>query len=168
MSCGVCVQLYICEFCLKFYKHKSELLWHTKKCKTRVRSMHVRDGGDVTYTAFGDCDSRHRASPLCAHTHTHTHTLLCRRSSLWAICNERKQGRQSFERMRFHSNAMLVGEPMAWCVCLCGLREARICVCLQHPPGDEVYRKDGLSVFEVDGSIEKFYCQVSDCSLRLR
>ncbi|KAK7074863.1 Histone acetyltransferase kat6b [Halocaridina rubra] len=27
------------------------------------------------------------------------------------------------------------------------------------PPGTEIYRKDGLSVFEVDGNISKIYCQ---------
>ncbi|KAK4288124.1 hypothetical protein Pmani_038840 [Petrolisthes manimaculis] len=27
------------------------------------------------------------------------------------------------------------------------------------PPGTEVYRKDGLSVFEVDGNVSKIYCQ---------
>ncbi len=30
------LQLFICEFCLKFFKMKSELLWHTRKCKLRV------------------------------------------------------------------------------------------------------------------------------------
>ncbi|CAB3398252.1 unnamed protein product [Caenorhabditis bovis] len=28
-----------------------------------------------------------------------------------------------------------------------------------HPPGTEIYRKDQLSVFEVDGNVEKTYCQ---------
>ncbi|GIY67061.1 hypothetical protein CDAR_64441 [Caerostris darwini] len=28
-----------------------------------------------------------------------------------------------------------------------------------HPPGTEIYRKDGLSVFEVDGNVNKLYCQ---------
>jgi len=30
---------------------------------------------------------------------------------------------------------------------------------LRHPPGDEVYRHNGLSVFEVDGKDNKIYCQ---------
>jgi histone acetyltransferase MYST1 len=30
---------------------------------------------------------------------------------------------------------------------------------LRHPPGNEVYRKDNLSMFEVDGSVNKIYCQ---------
>ncbi len=29
----------------------------------------------------------------------------------------------------------------------------------RHPPGTEIYRKDGLSVFEVDGNVNKIYCQ---------
>ena len=29
----------------------------------------------------------------------------------------------------------------------------------RHPPGLEVYRKDGMSVFEVDGNTNKIYCQ---------
>ncbi|KAI9518576.1 hypothetical protein JOQ06_027262 [Pogonophryne albipinna] len=29
----------------------------------------------------------------------------------------------------------------------------------KHPPGDEVYRKGGISVFEVDGKKNKIYCQ---------
>lgn len=30
---------------------------------------------------------------------------------------------------------------------------------LRHPPADEIYRHDNLSVFEVDGHISKLYCQ---------
>ena len=30
---------------------------------------------------------------------------------------------------------------------------------LRHPPGNEIYRKDSLSVFEVDGKRNKIYCQ---------
>jgi len=30
---------------------------------------------------------------------------------------------------------------------------------LRHPPGDEIYRHGGLSVFEVDGKDNKMYCQ---------
>lgn len=30
---------------------------------------------------------------------------------------------------------------------------------LRHPPGNEIYRKDNLSMFEVDGSVNKIYCQ---------
>ena len=30
---------------------------------------------------------------------------------------------------------------------------------LRHPPGDEIYRYGGLSVFEVDGKDNKMYCQ---------
>ncbi|KAF6266503.1 MYST family histone acetyltransferase [Scenedesmus sp. NREL 46B-D3] len=30
---------------------------------------------------------------------------------------------------------------------------------LRHPPGDEIYRKDNISMFEVDGRKEKQYCQ---------
>lgn len=30
---------------------------------------------------------------------------------------------------------------------------------LRHPPGNEIYRKDDLSMFEVDGSVNKIYCQ---------
>ena len=29
----------------------------------------------------------------------------------------------------------------------------------RHPPGDEIYRKDNISMFEVDGSKNKMYCQ---------
>ena len=28
-----------------------------------------------------------------------------------------------------------------------------------HPPANEIYRHDGLSVFEVDGNASKMYCQ---------
>lgn len=30
---------------------------------------------------------------------------------------------------------------------------------LRHPPGDEIYRKDDISMFEVDGRKQKIYCQ---------
>ncbi|CAG9532301.1 unnamed protein product [Cercopithifilaria johnstoni] len=30
---------------------------------------------------------------------------------------------------------------------------------LRHPPGNEIYRKDGVSVFEVDGYCSRIYCQ---------
>ncbi|XP_052262827.1 histone acetyltransferase KAT6A-like isoform X2 [Dreissena polymorpha] len=30
---------------------------------------------------------------------------------------------------------------------------------LQHPPANEIYRHNGLSVFEVDGNVSKIYCQ---------
>lgn len=30
---------------------------------------------------------------------------------------------------------------------------------LQHPPANEIYRHNELSVFEVDGNISKIYCQ---------
>lgn len=30
---------------------------------------------------------------------------------------------------------------------------------LQHPPGCEIYRKDNISVFEVDGATNRIYCQ---------
>lgn len=30
---------------------------------------------------------------------------------------------------------------------------------LRHPPGDEIYRKDNVSMFEIDGRKEKQYCQ---------
>ena len=29
----------------------------------------------------------------------------------------------------------------------------------RHPPATEIYRKDNLSVFEVDGNVNKIYCQ---------
>merc|ERR1711878_256793 len=29
----------------------------------------------------------------------------------------------------------------------------------RHPPGVEIYRKDGMSVYEVDGNTNKIYCQ---------
>uniref|UniRef100_H3HBV1 histone acetyltransferase n=1 Tax=Phytophthora ramorum TaxID=164328 RepID=H3HBV1_PHYRM len=32
-------------------------------------------------------------------------------------------------------------------------------VCNRHPPGNEIYRHENLSVFEVDGAISKVYCQ---------
>ncbi|KAG6614648.1 Histone acetyltransferase ESA1 [Phytophthora cinnamomi] len=32
-------------------------------------------------------------------------------------------------------------------------------VCNRHPPGNEIYRHESLSVFEVDGAISKIYCQ---------
>lgn len=37
-------------------------------------------------------------------------------------------------------------------------RHCARCV-LQHPPGMEIYRKDKISVFEVDGATNKVYCQ---------
>lgn len=30
---------------------------------------------------------------------------------------------------------------------------------LRHPPGNEIYRKDDLSFFELDGHIQKNYCR---------
>jgi histone acetyltransferase MYST1 len=30
---------------------------------------------------------------------------------------------------------------------------------MRHPPGDEIYRNDSLSMFEVDGKKQKIYCQ---------
>lgn len=30
---------------------------------------------------------------------------------------------------------------------------------LRHPPGNEIYRDDEVSMFEVDGAVERFYCQ---------
>ena len=30
---------------------------------------------------------------------------------------------------------------------------------LRHPPGDEIYRNDNISLFEVDGHHNKIYCQ---------
>jgi histone acetyltransferase MYST1 len=30
---------------------------------------------------------------------------------------------------------------------------------LRHPPGNEIYRDDDVSMFEVDGAVERFYCQ---------
>lgn len=30
---------------------------------------------------------------------------------------------------------------------------------LSHPPANEIYRKDQISVFEVDGNTNKIYCQ---------
>lgn len=30
---------------------------------------------------------------------------------------------------------------------------------LMHPPGDELYRHDGIAMFEVDGAVQKEYCQ---------
>ena len=29
----------------------------------------------------------------------------------------------------------------------------------RHPPGTEIYRKDDLAVYEVDGNVNKIYCQ---------
>jgi histone acetyltransferase MYST1 len=37
-------------------------------------------------------------------------------------------------------------------------RHKRVCT-LRHPPGDEIYRYNGLSMFEVDGKDNKIYCQ---------
>ncbi|KNC48151.1 histone acetyltransferase [Thecamonas trahens ATCC 50062] len=37
-------------------------------------------------------------------------------------------------------------------------RHQRKCT-LRHPPGMEIYRKDGVAFFEVDGCVEKAYCQ---------
>lgn len=31
----------------------------------------------------------------------------------------------------------------------------------RHPPGDEIYREDTISFFEVDGKKSKIYCQVA-------
>ena len=31
---------------------------------------------------------------------------------------------------------------------------------LQHPPGNEIYRYDGIAMFEVDGAVEPHYCEV--------
>ena len=44
---------------------------------------------------------------------------------------------------------------------MAGERESQVqtkCL-LKHPPGNEIYRKDSLSVFEVDGKKNKIYCQ---------
>lgn len=30
---------------------------------------------------------------------------------------------------------------------------------MPHPPANEIYRREGLSVFEVDGNTSKLYCQ---------
>jgi histone acetyltransferase MYST1 len=30
---------------------------------------------------------------------------------------------------------------------------------LRHPPGNEIYRDEEVSMFEVDGAVERFYCQ---------
>lgn len=30
---------------------------------------------------------------------------------------------------------------------------------MMHPPGDELYRHEGVAMFEVDGSLQKEYCQ---------
>lgn len=38
------------------------------------------------------------------------------------------------------------------------MRHLRKCT-TPHPPGDEIYRKDNVSMFEVDGKKEKIYCQ---------
>lgn len=37
-------------------------------------------------------------------------------------------------------------------------RHCNRCV-LRHPPGIEIYRKDNISMFEVDGATNRFYCQ---------
>jgi len=37
--------------------------------------------------------------------------------------------------------------------------QKRIPTHARHPPGNEIYRKDGLAMFEVDGLLEKIYCQ---------
>lgn len=37
--------------------------------------------------------------------------------------------------------------------------QRRLPVESRHPPGNEIYRKDNLSMFEVDGLEEKIYCQ---------
>jgi hypothetical protein len=51
-----------------------------------------------------------------------------------------------------------------------GHRVARLVVSQErnterHPPGDEIYRKDNISMFEVDGSKNKMYCQVSSSNM---
>lgn len=38
------------------------------------------------------------------------------------------------------------------------LRHCEHC-CLRHPPGAEIYRKDKISMFEVDGATNRIYCQ---------
>lgn len=38
-------------------------------------------------------------------------------------------------------------------------RHAEKCLQSLHPPGNEIYRSKGISVFEVDGTIQKQYCQ---------
>ncbi|CAH3873895.1 histone acetyltransferase KAT7-like [Pieris brassicae] len=43
--------------------------------------------------------------------------------------------------------------------CATGARRHRIKCVWRHPPGDEVYRKDTLSVWQVDGRKNKQYCQ---------
>ncbi|PVU97028.1 hypothetical protein BB561_000840 [Smittium simulii] len=37
-------------------------------------------------------------------------------------------------------------------------RHVKKCKCF-HPPGDEIYRKDNIAIFEVDGKNKKIYCQ---------
>ncbi|CAH0479242.1 unnamed protein product [Peronospora belbahrii] len=45
----------------------------------------------------------------------------------------------------------------------CYKRELRVHqerrICNRHPPGNEIYRHENLSVFEVDGAVSKIYCQ---------
>ncbi len=39
------------------------------------------------------------------------------------------------------------------------LRAFRSKCTMMHPPGDELYRHEGIAMFEVDGSLQKEYCQ---------
>ncbi|XP_038214836.1 histone acetyltransferase KAT7 isoform X2 [Zerene cesonia] len=43
--------------------------------------------------------------------------------------------------------------------CACGAARHRAKCVWRHPPGDEIYRKDNLSVWQVDGRKHKQYCQ---------
>ncbi len=35
-----CLQMFMCEFCLKFFVHKAEHVWHLQKCVRRVSAPH--------------------------------------------------------------------------------------------------------------------------------
>ena len=39
------------------------------------------------------------------------------------------------------------------------LRHTKKCLHHRHPPGDEIYRHDGIAFFEIDGSKARTYCQ---------
>uniref|UniRef100_A0A915BFR5 histone acetyltransferase n=1 Tax=Parascaris univalens TaxID=6257 RepID=A0A915BFR5_PARUN len=48
---------------------------------------------------------------------------------------------------------------MQYMRCKAACRRHLLKCVLRHPPGREIYRKDNLSVFEVDGSLSLLYCQ---------
>ena len=79
----------------------------------------------------------HTHPPACAHTHTH----LLTNTHTYSLAHAHRGNR-----------------------CVSSLFSPLFFFfCHRHPPGDEVYRHDNVSMFEVDGKKAKIYCQVILC-----